>query len=305
MTTQIPNHTLLATYGLSKTYPNKAGDLNILKKIDLQIKVKHLHAIIGASGSGKSTLLQNLAGLDDCQGRIQFLGLILDEINVAKQAILRNQCMGFIYQIHHLIPELNALENVMVPYWIAQRQAKNINVFFDWLEKKLLSNQSTDISPHSNHHLINQSNNYFLNILAEKQLQLNKMDRLEIPQPNHLNLMAQKRHPYVPSPENAMHRAKGLLTRLGLSQRMHHKPSQLSGGERQRVAIARAFINRPLCIFADEPTGNLDQFHANEVFELFKSMVKEENTSLVLVTHDLELAKQCDVIHQLHQGVLI
>jgi ABC-type lipoprotein export system ATPase subunit len=324
MMNQSKKHILLSTYALSKTYRNKGDEaLNILQNINLEIKVNHLHAIIGASGSGKSTLLQNLAGLDNCEGKIQFLGLLLHELNSTWQAILRNQCMGFIYQMHHLIPELTALENVMLPYWIAQRQEKNIEKFFKIIEKKL---QSIDFMPEQSlikkdldtlyysenltnlqNSGISESNNFFLNLLAEKQLALNiktnggnDIKAISQTQPM-IDATPQK---YIPHPENALNRAEYLLQRLGLKQRMKHKPSELSGGERQRVAIARAFINRPLCIFADEPTGNLDQFHANEAFDLFKSMVKEENTSLVLVTHDMELAKQCDVIHQLHQGML-
>jgi lipoprotein-releasing system ATP-binding protein len=99
--------------------------------------------------------------------------------------------------------------------------------------------------------------------------------------------------------------AKSMLAEVGLSQRMSHKPSQLSGGERQRVAIARALINKPQCLFADEPTGNLDQATAAKVFELMIHLNTQYQTALVIVTHDLQLAHQMDRTIVLHQGQLV
>ena len=104
--------------------------------------------------------------------------------------------------------------------------------------------------------------------------------------------------------KQAEERAAHILNEVGLSPRTSHKPSQLSGGERQRVAIARALIHQPKCIFADEPTGNLDQNTAAVVFELMLNLNKIHNTSLVIVTHDLSLAKKMDKSMVLHQGRL-
>lgn len=95
-----------------------------------------------------------------------------------------------------------------------------------------------------------------------------------------------------------------MLGEVGLSQRKLHKPGQLSGGERQRVAIARALINKPLCIFADEPTGNLDQATAAKVFELMLNLNTQLQTALVIVTHDLQLARQMEKSIVLHEGKL-
>jgi putative ABC transport system ATP-binding protein len=89
-------------------------------------------------------------------------------------------------------------------------------------------------------------------------------------------------------------KAKALLKEVGLAGRETHLPTQLSGGEQQRVALARAFVTQPKILFADEPTGNLDQKTAQHVIELLFEMNKDQGTTLVLVTHDQELAKRCE-----------
>ncbi len=104
---------------------------------------------------------------------------------------------------------------------------------------------------------------------------------------------------------NAESKAKDLLARVGLSDRFHHYPTQLSGGEQQRVAIARAFITSPKILFADEPTGNLDEENAKQVIELLFGINGEEKTTLVLVTHNLELAQMTDRILQMKGGKLV
>jgi putative ABC transport system ATP-binding protein len=104
---------------------------------------------------------------------------------------------------------------------------------------------------------------------------------------------------------NASTRAKELLGRVGLGDRMHHYPSQLSGGEQQRVAMARAFITNPKILFADEPTGNLDDENAQRITELLFGLNKEEQTTLVLVTHNLELAQKTQRILRMRSGKLM
>jgi putative ABC transport system ATP-binding protein len=104
---------------------------------------------------------------------------------------------------------------------------------------------------------------------------------------------------------NVNQKAKDLLARVGLSDRLHHYPSQLSGGEQQRVAMARAFITDPKILFADEPTGNLDEENATHITELLFGMNKEKGTTLVLVTHNLELAQRTQRILRMRGGKLI
>jgi len=104
-----------------------------------------------------------------------------------------------------------------------------------------------------------------------------------------------------PSPAHA----QGLLERVGLADRMHHLPSELSGGEQQRVAIARALINNPAIVFADEPTGNLDTGNGEAIMELLAGLVREEQKTLVVVTHDQQLAARGDRVVHIRDGLLV
>jgi len=106
-------------------------------------------------------------------------------------------------------------------------------------------------------------------------------------------------------PSQALNKAKVLLEKVGMIRRLTHKPSELSGGERQRAAIARAMINEPKCICADEPTGNLDKATAEQVLQVLMRLNKEYGTSLIVVTHDMELARKMDIIYKIENGELI
>lgn len=213
---------ILEAQGLHKTYKDGKLKTPVINGVDFQLTSDETVAIIGSSGSGKSTLLHLLGGLDTpSEGRVSLMGQDFSTLSSVKRGTLRNQYMGFIYQFHFLLPELTALENVMLPLRVRRQSADD----------------------------------------AEKA-------------------------------------ASSLLDRVGLSHREHHKPSELSGGERQRVAIARALITQPACVLADEPTGNLDEGSANQVFELMLELNREMHTSIVMVTHDLKLASRMD--RQLH-----
>jgi len=220
---------ILMCQNVGKTYHDGTQTIDVLTSIDLVVNPGDRIAIIGPSGSGKSTLLHLLGGLDKVShGTVALGGEDWSRLSEKKRCKIRNQKLGFVYQFHHLLPELTALENVMMPMCLGDVSVSD----------------STD-------------------------------------------------------------KARELLTQLGLKSRLTHKPAQLSGGERQRVAIARALVHEPLCVLADEPTGNLDTATAKIVFEKFLALNAAKQCALIIVTHDLTLAKQMDRVLMLEAGRLV
>lgn len=222
---ELRNETMIQAKGIEKSF----GTLKVLKGLDFSVAKSEVVSIMGASGAGKSTLLQILGTLSTPDGG----SLIIDGIDVLKldsrkMAQFRNLKLGFVFQFHHLLPEFTALENVMIPAFIAGRLRKD----------------------------------------AEQT-------------------------------------AKALLSDLGLSERLEHKPSQLSGGEQQRVAIARALVNNPAVLFADEPSGNLDSKTKDELHRLFFDLRDKYGQTIVIVTHDPDLAKMCDRSLYMVDGVFV
>ena len=211
--------------GLSKRVSDAGGELSILDDIGFSLDEGESLAITGASGSGKSTLLGLLAGLDvPSDGSVELLGVDLFSLNEDGRAKFRAQHVGFVFQSFQLLPNLTALENVMLPLELAG---------------------------------------------VEAQAQ-----------------------------------AEQALKEVGLDHRFHHYPATLSGGEQQRVAIARAFITNPALLFADEPTGSLDVTTGQRIIDLMFRMLAQHRTTLVLVTHDTNLAKRCQHMLEIHAGRL-
>ncbi|BBF86774.1 ABC transporter, ATP-binding protein [Aquitalea magnusonii] len=224
--TPIDNKAVLSARDLAKQVVFNGAPLDILHTASLNVQPGESVAIVGASGSGKSTLLSLLAGLDQpTRGEVALFGQSLAGLNEDGRALLRRDKVGFVFQNFQLMPQLTALENVMLPLELAGRK-------------------------------------------------------------------------------DARDTASQMLGHVGLAHRLRHYPRHLSGGEQQRVALARAFAIHPGILFADEPTGNLDAATGRQIIDLLFQLNSEQHTSLVLVTHDNELASRCDAIYRLVDGRL-
>lgn len=203
--------------------------LEVLKGIDLEIAASEVVSIVGSSGAGKTTLLQILGTLDvPTEGSLAINGTSVTDLSLARLADFRNSNIGFVFQFHRLLPEFSALENVMMPGWIAGKKDEKI---------------------------------------AE--------------------------------------RAEKLLHDLGLGHRINHLPTELSGGEQQRVAVARALLNEPSILMADEPSGNLDSENAAKLHDLFFELRDKHGLTVIIVTHNEELAGRADRVIRMADGVLI
>jgi ABC-type lipoprotein export system ATPase subunit len=208
--------------GLVKTYRSET-DEPVLKGVSCHIPLGERVALLGASGSGKSTLLNCLGLLDrPDSGSLSILGQDPSRLNEDERASFRLRNMGFVFQFHHLIPELTAEENVEIVLSLAG--------------------------------------------------------------------------------ETSVGWSQELLAWVGLQDKRKKYPWQLSGGEQQRVAIARALVLKPKLLFTDEATGNLDRSRSLEVVELLFRANREWGTTLVSVTHDVELAAHYPVQYQLKDG---
>jgi len=214
--------TIVETSQLSRNY----GDICALKPLDLVVPEGEWLSVMGHSGSGKSTLLNLIGGLDrPSDGSLLVGGQELLKLSEDGLARFRREYVGIIFQQHHLVPYLTAVENVMM----AQ---------------------------------------YFHSVPDEAE-------------------------------------ARSALERVGLGHRLKNRPGELSGGEQQRVCIARAIINSPKLLLGDEPTGNLDHKSTIMVMELLRELRAEERFTVIMVTHNQEVAAWGDRTIYLDDGVLV
>jgi ABC-type lipoprotein export system ATPase subunit len=199
--------------------------IEALRDISLEVRAGEFVHLAGPSGSGKTTLLNLIAALDRPEsGTIAVAGEDISRLSLAAAARYRNERVGIVFQSYNLLPQLTALENVLLP---------------------MITKRRSD------------------------------------PQ-----------------------RALELLNEVGLDNRGHHRPPELSGGEQQRVAIARALANDPVLVLADEPTGNLDEQNARNAIALLPRLCREQEKTVLLVTHDLHATRSADRIFELRAGVL-
>jgi lipoprotein-releasing system ATP-binding protein len=224
--------THLSAVGLTKSYRKGKNVVPVLGGVDFEVEHGELVAIVGSSGSGKSTLLHVLGLLDEPDsGMVRLEGVRIDDRPDRKREEMRNRTFGFIFQFYHLLPELSALENVMMPLMIRHG-------LWSYMSRRR-------------------------KLRAE---------------------------------------ATALLERVGLGHRLDHFPTELSGGEMQRAAIARALAGGPEILLADEPTGNLDAATGQGVLELLRDLNRDRDLTMILVTHDTQIAQQADRTVRLAEG---
>ncbi len=209
---------IIGIEGVEKIYGYGRNELRVLKGIDLTIRKGQIVTIVGPSGAGKSTLLNIIGCLDSFQkGRVNVLGKDISNLSVEDLSGFRNRHIGFIFQLHNLLPEFNAVENVMMPLLIRRQSRKK-----------------------------------------------------------------------------ARDEAMFLLQRFNLEERSHHIPGELSGGECQRIAVARAIVGNPDIILADEPTGSLDTANSRMLTETLLKLGHEKGATVIIVTHDREIASMTE-----------
>jgi len=220
---------MLQVKNVSKIFKTASSSVTAVDDVTFTVPDGQFASIIGKSGSGKSTLLSLLGALDKpSKGEI-----LVGDKDIAKlgdRRLIKYRCkkIGFVFQNYNLVPNLSAIENVMLPMEFAG---------------------------------------------------VKKAQRIK--------------------------RANDLLEQVGLEpEQRKRKPGRLSGGQQQRVAIARALANQPQLILADEPTGNLDSATGKMIFDLMHGLAKSEKTTIVVVTHDLDIAGRTDVTFQLIDGKL-
>lgn len=212
---------------VSKEYPSAPEPVRVLRDIEFRLDTGECVAIVGPSGCGKSTLLNLMGTLDaPSSGSVLFRGRDIARLSPVELARLRNREIGFVFQLHHLLPQCTVIENVLVPTLV------------------------------------------------------------------------------TPGAQDAYERAEKLLARVGLGDRLHHRPGQLSGGERQRAAVVRALINRPSLLLADEPTGSLNEEGAEHLADLILDLSREEGMAMAVVTHSLAIAGRIGGILELRDGRL-
>ena len=209
-----------------KSYANGKNKLNVLKNFTIKVHQGDIITIIGESGCGKSTALNIMSTLDQPdKGKVKIDSLDISKLNDINLSKIRNQKIGFVFQSHYLLPEFTAIENALMPSWIA-----------------------------------------------------NKDDKKSV--------------------------VEDIFEYLGILKRKNHYPSQLSGGEKARVCLTRAMINEPLILFADEPTGNLDKKNSEKLVSLFQKINSDFNQTIILTTHNKEVADFGNKKLILENGVL-
>ena len=223
---------MLEVKNLCKSYVRRAEKVEVLKNLDFTADEGEFVSIVGASGSGKSTFLHVVGTLDTAdQGEVWLGKKRIDNLRGKERDLLRNETFGFVFQFYHLLPELNAIDNVLMAAYIR-------HTAWSWWKAR----------------------------------------------------------------KTWRKRAEELLERVGLGHRKTHRPHEMSGGEMQRAAVARALLTSPRMLLADEPTGNLDTNTGGEIVGLLKQLNQEDKVTIIMVTHNNELAQGTDRVLRMTAG---
>jgi lipoprotein-releasing system ATP-binding protein len=223
------NEELLSLRGIKKAFTGTGEPIELFRNLALDLRPGDFVAITGASGVGKSTLLHIIGLLEQpSEGTVLFRGEDVSHFSDTRLSKVRSRDIGFVFQFHHLLPDLTVWENVLLPARIARQASKAV-------EEK----------------------------------------------------------------------ASDLIERVGMAHRLRHFPSQLSGGERQRVALARALLNGPSVLLCDEPSGNLDDRNSEQLHQLLLDLNSLFKLAILVVTHDMHLARLASNRFELHDGVLV
>jgi lipoprotein-releasing system ATP-binding protein len=219
---------MISAQQISKSYETPGETIEVLKGLTLELADGEAAAITGPSGCGKTTLLNLLGALDrPTSGSITIGDQDIASFTEEEATHFRNHSLGFVFQQHYLLPQLNVLENVLVP-----------RLAGDWTEP---ASETED-------------------------------------------------------------RARQLLVKVGLEHRLKHLPWQLSGGEKLRAAVARALVNQPMLVLADEPTGSLDPASTDTIADLLLDLNRDQNVTLLVVTHNHALARRIGRTFELRDG---
>ncbi|MBS7611590.1 ABC transporter ATP-binding protein [Candidatus Bathyarchaeota archaeon] len=214
---------------VTKVYEIGDNRVFALNDVNLEVETGGFLAIVGPSGSGKSTLLYTIGGLlTPTKGDVVINGVSIYRLTSKERAKFRRENVGFIFQTFELIPYLTALENVMLPLFLA-------------------------------------------GVSSDEQ----------------------------------QRRARDVLDKVGLAKKAFHKAIELSVGEQQRVAVARGIVNNPAILLADEPTGSLDQKTGSEIMQILRELHEIDRLTIIIVTHNLRLAKLTDRIVEIIDGRVI
>ena len=223
-----PTPALIEVADVTKAHHCGSTEVHALRGVTCHLEAGSFHFFVGPSGSGKSTLLYLIGALDrPTTGDIRVAGESLADMSTARRDLFRREQVGFVFQSFNLLRNLNAVDNVLIPY----------------MPKGVSTERRSE--------------------------------------------------------------ARQMLERIGLGSRLDHFPNQLSGGEQQRVAIARALLKRPQIVLADEPTGELDTTNGAQVMGLLREMSREQNTTVVVVTHDRQYLHPGDRLLEIRDGKLV